>query len=268
MTTYKLDNIPLDDPDGRWRLENQGSKPPAPAMPASTLLPHAFIDGATAITGGHQTRTLNLNLWIPNTTETWTSHDGTTNNLAALAAVIAQAKTVAYVPDGALPERTARVLSRVISEPNWIGRRGALVAVQLTIAPFWAEAQELSESRALTNGVVAFPRFAGATAPLEDAVIRVAGAARDIQITCPVNETGFIYKPLLRSGDTLEIDIAQRKVAVGGREVDYSYPISGFLKVEPRPSGLTDPVSFVELNVSAQSISKATVQLAARRWHR
>lgn len=179
--TYKINGIPLDDPDGRWYLENATTRRALPA-PRSTAGTTPGRDGET-YTPGDRLAAPTLGLTLIVTDRDFNGAPSgpaqTERNLEMITGIIYTREIVVEHFIGA-QERSAR--ARISSGTTPVALDNRLTRYRLAIAltipdVFWAERTAGLTEAPLPNvsSTVAIPHLTGANAPISDAIIRIRG---------------------------------------------------------------------------------------------
>lgn len=254
-TTYLVDGVPLDDPDGRWRLE-AATRLPAPAGRRHALLETPRRPSVLQVPGQSGTGTVNLSLVV----------DGAggrldrgvlADRLSMLARVFDAAQAVTLRSPGR-PDRSAVVHQAVVAEPAAVGR-AATVAIQLTVAPFWHEPTARTQTLdAETGQTLAFTTFAGTTGRYGYAngmFLRVRGPFTRLELWDPNHVTGLFFTKPLAANKTLTLTGTDW---FSSPSLGLDYPPGGPLEIWPViPSGSTDPALMrPELVVSGSGIAE------------
>ncbi|MGV4289409.1 hypothetical protein [Trueperella pyogenes] len=205
MTTFALDTLPLDDPDGRYRIEKSTSLPRL-SIQENQLITAPFMDGALAVRGATPTRPFALSMWIPN--PAGMSHDVVIDMASFLGLAFSQAKTLRMIPEKG-EARIARILAVRASDTVMTrSRHGATIVFDLDLAPYWqSEAVYLSAQTDATPSTV-IPNFDGITGPALDAVFRLTGRFASATITDPQTGSWLTASKPLESSDYLFVDAA------------------------------------------------------------
>lgn len=243
--TYSIDGILLDDPARRWLLE-KATVLPAGANRRVTLVELPSIDGGVPVTQGMGYGTVTVSVAVLPTA--LLSLDAL---LSAVRGVLANAKVLSR-RDSLGVELSTDVVQVVIAEPVLRGSAATISAV-LTTQPFWRAATVLTTTaKTLTTGAntPSFPEFSGCTGKLADAIIRMRGPFTSLQVTSPVDGSGFIAAQTLTSAQYLFIRLADFRAWISTSATDWDgagtallldYPAAGRLQLWP--SSAADPLS-------------------------
>ena len=277
--TYLIDGVPLDDPAGRWTL-NDATRLPAAAVPRVSRLDLPYRDGVIAARQGWAEGHVRLALDLA-------ADDGPHKRAgnydlspldgyrSMLSALIAGGRKLTWRPRLGAPSRTTEIIEADIAEMNRVTDWGVLIA-SLTVQPFWAEdsAPVTAAVQPVGTGVV-FAEFAGSTARLADAIVRVTGPISALAITDQVTKTGITYAPALPAGSRLYYDTASGRAwtststtmwTPGASKADVDWPMHGPLQVWPAPQGPDLAQMAPRLAFSGANTSSATgLTIRARR---
>lgn len=225
MTTFFLDDFPLDDPGGRWRLTTE-TELPSLSLLENRLVTAPFMDGAARVRGSAPTRPITLGLLIPNRNRShnWNgpSHDTVIETASLLGLMFSSAKNLVIQMDNGR-KRQAKILNVAASELKMSPTRAfATIAFSLDLEPYWMEDQIRESGTSLTGKYVVFPEFEGMTGPARDLVFRLPGPAASLTITHPATGEWITAPTGAASGSYLYLDV--------GRGVYWvSYPATDFM---------------------------------------
>lgn len=183
MTTYFLDDFPLDDPQGRWRLTTS-TELPALSLPEHKLVTVPFTAGAAKVRGAAPTRPITLGLWIPNRGGS-PSHDHVLATAQLLGVALANAEHLVLAPTTG-ERRQAKILKASASEITMNHTRTwATLSFSLDLDPFWGSPSTFISAQTPATARTTIPNFTGTTGPARDAVIRLSGPLTAARLTDP-----------------------------------------------------------------------------------
>ena len=183
MTTFYLDDFPLDDPQGRWRLTTD-TELPSLSLSEHKLVTVPFMAGAARVRGAAPTRPITLGMWIPNRPGGPT-HDHVLATAQLLGLALANAEHLVLAPN-VDDRRQAKILNASASEISMNRTRtGATLAFSLDLEPFWASQAAFISAQIQATTQITIPNFAGVTGPARDAVIRLSGPLTAARLTDP-----------------------------------------------------------------------------------
>lgn len=226
MTTFFLDDFPLDDPGGRWRLTTE-TELPSLSLLENRLVTAPFMDGAARVRGSAPTRPITLGLLIPNRADNgrdWygPSHGKVMEMASLLGLAFSSAKNlVIQMDDGR--KRQAKILNVAASELKMAPTRAfATIAFSLDLEPYWMEDRIVESAPAVATQNVVFSGFEDMTGPARDLVFRLAGPADSLTIIHPATGEWITAPTGAASGSYLYLDV--------GRGVYWmSYPATDFM---------------------------------------
>lgn len=265
--TFLVDGMSLDDPAGRWRLE-QATRSPSVAVRRRAQLDLPMRDGTIPVLQGWGTGTVLVSVLVRPTRPDGSAGDVAQleDNRRALVALLAQAGTVGFSTDTTV--RSVQVADVAISDPVDHGRQGMIIQATFTVQPFWAEGTTpVVSAPAFAVPQIVFPEFAGCTGTLQDAVIRLTGPFGRMALACA--GTGLIVGAL-PAGQCRYVDLAAWSMwdtasstqwTPAGATSQPDWPAGGMLALR------ADPAAQLAVTVDVAGQTTATqVGVRARRW--
>ena len=242
-TTYTIDGIPLDDPQGRWILES-ATRLPAAANRESNLLSVPSVHGSIGGRSRFGDGTLNLSLAVFGVENAGRDMSVLQNRLSLLTNLFSMRNIVVMRnPKGPVfEERSAVILGSTISEPVLKGTQCAILSVNLTLSPFWINDDDvINQTLPVTTGfqILEFTDFAGCTGLVsswEAARLTICGPVYQMTLRDPQSRTCFIINDGPDAGETMTIWFMDTAT-----ETRVDWDLNGPLELWPTvPSGSTD----------------------------
>lgn len=205
MASYTLDGIALDDPSGRFWLDNQTGVRVLPARrSANAVLPGR--DGAlTALTPTFEPGAVLLSIVVRGAT-----YEAFYKNLEFLYGVLAQrGRLLVLAHDIGTETRYLDVQIVSSSEPETLNPRAARVRVIASApTPFWRNGTTVDSSLPLTASTVTgtLTAHADTTATIPDAQFRIKGAISGATITDPKSGDFITYGAALTATEYVIFD--------------------------------------------------------------
>lgn len=172
--------------------------------------------------------------------------------------------------DGTARRLWAEVIARVEPDrynPGDLGQLGyKLSAVD---PPFWTDLGDVTTSATSAGAAAtwAAAEFGGATAPMDDLVVRFEATAGEVpNPRLAQGPASVTYRATLPEGAWVELDCASWEIRAAGADVDYTAPaktggLPRYFELAPGPDPLTPP----ELSVSHTGTGTLTATLTGRR---
>lgn len=260
--TWLADGVFLDDPDGRWFVNDSTTWPSVPARRVSTLeLPRR--NGVTVRKQGWGTGSVKLGLYVHGD-----GAEAVDPNLDVLEALLSRANEVTF--RNADRTRTVEVVRVELSEPEILDDVSwSKLEVTLTVQPFWCgDSVITSTDRVLVVGELTFSEWAGCSGPVSDAVLRLRGPFDQLVLT-GANGSSLRVLNAVASGSFVFVDLASFSAWSGAAgqwspsstQVAIDYGPGGPLQFEPTSKG-----DFV-LAVEATGLTAGSaIAVRGRKW--
>lgn len=267
---YSLNGIPLDNPEYGWTLLEASSPLLAHSANRSRLqIPGR--DGSVRLPATTDTPIMRLTVETPRA------------NAEALLALAASDPVITRTaPPG--PDESAKSAQTefLASSPIGVEPDDAMIEVDLMLqipGAFWRDVAEVTQGPfTLVSASQEIAVLTGISAPVQDAIVRVKGAATGVRVTDDAGGSWFAYSGELAGTDYLRFEAATGRAYVttsnvwtGGTEVsgaiDYDGPRQVF-ELTPRID-VVDPTSRgARLVVTSLTRSAAEVSVRARGAYR
>lgn len=272
MTTFNLDNFELDDPQGRWRIENATALPAMPT-PENVLVTAPFVDGAAGVAGAIPAQPFALSLFISNDRQI--SHDTVIQRASFLAGKFGQAKNLVMVTANNDP-LYAEILKVTASEPKMRrDRLGAIVVANFDLQPYWHTENPIIDTATTSGGPILYSPFAGMTAPPQDLIVKLSGPFQSVKITDPHTGQYFVISHELRTGQWLYLDVAGRVFWTSSLDYAWTRPsniypadygVEGAPNFQPEITG--NGSAGIRLHLEFTGIEgTVTTQVRGRKWY-
>lgn len=199
--TYIINDVPLDDPAGRWRLDAETTRRALPAV-RSTAIASPHRHGETTPTGDPYDPTnvgLSLHVTDRNPLGVPSGPAQTERNLELITGLLYSRPLLELTHQ--IGDQTRIAPARITSSSQPEARNNTLTHYQLhyvlTIpGVFWTDPDGPQTTQGPTDpreGTLNLPALAGGTAPITDAIIRIRrGIAGRYEVTDPTTGTGLI----------------------------------------------------------------------------
>lgn len=218
---YSLDAVPLDNETFGWVVLGE-STPLSQHGRGLTSLRLPGRDGVLPLPATFDPVPLSLLVETPR------------EHLETLLALAASASTLTLTSDSS---RTAAV-EFVTAPLEGIGDADELVEARLVYrlpGAFWRDTTETTSTAVnLSAASVDVDVFAGLSAPVQDAIVRIKGSCTGLRVTDDGTESWFDYSGALGAGDYLRFDSATSRAWVttsdtwtGGTEVSGAIDVDG-----------------------------------------
>lgn len=260
--TWLADGAYLDDPDGRWFVNDATTWPSGAARRVSTLeLPRR--NGVTVRKQGWGTGTVKLGFYVHG--DSVELHDP---NLGALESLLARAGTLTFRNSDRT--RSADIVKVELSDPEILSDpRWSKLEATVTTQPFWQGADIVtSADQVMTVGVLAFTEWAGCTGPVSDAVLRLRGPFDQLVLTGS-NGSSLRVLNAVSAGSFIFVDLASFS-AWSGAAGQWS-PSAATVAIDYGPGGPLqfEPTSRGEfaLTIAATGLTASSaIAVRGRKW--
>lgn len=224
-----------------------------------------MLHGAIKVAGPAGTNSLLIGMFVSNAGVKGWSYDVAVENLSILGRIVYQGTTVSYIAnDGS--KRTAQILKAEMSQPEFIGIKGAKVTISLVTQPFWYADAPIVSQQTMKNGVIQFQQFEGSTAPILDAKITVTGG-KTVTLTSPENGTGIIIPGTASPDRPFIVDLEKKTVTQAGANIEYDYPPAGLLEIEPTLAAGARKTTIKLQGKTAVGQPAGTIKLEGKKWY-
>ncbi|GAA1015906.1 hypothetical protein Aple_010800 [Acrocarpospora pleiomorpha] len=220
MSTYSVDGIPLDHPNGLWTLQQGTGRRPFPGA-RGVEIPLAGRAGEIPVAGDTieplETTTLGFTFLVRGRAP-WGgagNEEDLEHNLEALAAVLSPHGRLVdlrhHIGGDMIRQTDAKFISS--SEPELLAGANAARVTMLARIPgvYWRDVPELTHTWSaglLDETARAIPALSGCTAPIPDAVLRVKGPATNPALSDTASGGTVAYTGTISSGQFLLLDCA------------------------------------------------------------
>lgn len=258
--TYLIDDVPLDDPEGRWFLE-AATKVPAVANRRVTVMDLPFRDGALSCRQGMGTGSVAISVAIPAAADDQFRFDD--RNYTQLVGLLTCARTVTFIPGGNQRKRSTSVVQAEVSEPEMRGTNAVVIQAVLTVQPFWKEVtpsvstMPIMETKPLKSGPILFEQFSDCTGKLVDATLTLAGPFTSL--TLKADDGSSLFIPDREAGQKTSISLNR------GLPTGVDYGPAGILALKPDPSIGKGAMRILASGANMTDQSKITI--ASFRWY-
>lgn len=260
--TWLVDGVLLDDPFGRWYVDDATNWPTSSVRRVATLtLP--LRNGVVSRRQGWDTGIVKLGFTVNGG-----NVDGQDEARLALVSLVARARELTYRHGERT--RTVDVVKVEVSEPEILDDPSfSRLEATFTTQPFWHGIDVVtSTDNALSAGTVTFGEWAGCTGPVSDAVVRLTGPFDQLTLA-GVDGSSVSFASAATAGSFVFFDAASFTAWSGGAsqwapsssQVLVDYGPAGPLQIDPSPDG-----SF-RLTVAGSAFTAASkISLRGRKW--